>query len=98
MGFSALDGLVMSSRSGSLDPGVVLYLIHRALHVQCGGDRGCGTRRPRFGKLRAEQDWVGSLTLDQAGAEPVVVEYLLDGDRRDADAFQRQLASKRLQP
>ena len=27
MGFSALDGLVMSSRSGSLDPGVVLYLI-----------------------------------------------------------------------
>lgn len=27
MGFSALDGLVMSSRSGSLDPGVVIYLI-----------------------------------------------------------------------
>jgi len=27
MGFSALDGLVMSSRSGSLDPGIVLHLI-----------------------------------------------------------------------
>ncbi len=27
MGFTALDGLMMSSRSGSLDPGVVLYLI-----------------------------------------------------------------------
>jgi acetate kinase len=27
MGFTALDGLVMSRRSGSLDPGVVLYLM-----------------------------------------------------------------------
>ncbi len=27
MGFTTLDGLMMSSRSGSLDPGVVLYLI-----------------------------------------------------------------------
>ena len=27
MGFTALDGLVMGTRSGSLDPGVVLYLI-----------------------------------------------------------------------
>lgn len=27
MGFSALDGLVMSSRCGSLDPGIVLHLI-----------------------------------------------------------------------
>jgi acetate kinase len=27
MGFSALDGLVMGTRSGSLDPGVLLYLL-----------------------------------------------------------------------
>ncbi|WP_353806315.1 hypothetical protein [Mesorhizobium sp.] len=27
MGFSPLDGLVMSTRSGSLDPGVILYLL-----------------------------------------------------------------------
>jgi acetate kinase len=27
MGFSALDGVVMSSRSGSLDPGVILHLL-----------------------------------------------------------------------
>ncbi|RSV14790.1 acetate/propionate family kinase [Sphingomonas sp. ABOLG] len=27
MGFSALDGLVMSSRCGSLDPGIILYLL-----------------------------------------------------------------------
>lgn len=29
MGFSALDGLVMGSRSGALDPGVLLYLMQR---------------------------------------------------------------------
>jgi acetate kinase len=29
MGFTALDGLVMGSRSGSLDPGVVLHLIEQ---------------------------------------------------------------------
>jgi acetate kinase len=29
MGFSAIDGLVMGTRSGSLDPGVLLYLMDR---------------------------------------------------------------------
>ena len=29
MGFSTLDGLVMSTRSGSLDPGVILYLLQQ---------------------------------------------------------------------
>ena len=28
MGFSALDGLPMSTRSGAIDPGVLLYLLH----------------------------------------------------------------------
>ncbi|MFN7834663.1 MAG: acetate/propionate family kinase [Burkholderiaceae bacterium] len=32
MGFSALDGLVMGTRCGTLDPGVVLYLL-QALHM-----------------------------------------------------------------
>ncbi|NJM32398.1 MAG: acetate kinase [Limnobacter sp.] len=32
MGFSALEGLVMGTRCGSLDPGVVLYLL-QALHM-----------------------------------------------------------------
>lgn len=35
MGFSALDGLVMGTRCGSLDPGVVLYLLQeRGMTVQ----------------------------------------------------------------
>lgn len=33
MGFTPLDGLVMGTRSGSLDPGVILYLLqHEAMH------------------------------------------------------------------
>ena len=28
MGFSAIDGLVMATRSGAIDPGVLLYLMH----------------------------------------------------------------------
>jgi len=29
MGFSALDGLMMGTRSGALDPGVLLYLLEQ---------------------------------------------------------------------
>ncbi len=31
MGFSALDGLVMATRCGSVDPGVILYLLRKGL-------------------------------------------------------------------
>ncbi len=34
MGFSALDGLVMGTRCGALDPGVLLYLLDRGWTVQ----------------------------------------------------------------
>jgi acetate kinase len=33
MGFSPLDGLVMGTRCGALDPGVLLYLLRRGLHT-----------------------------------------------------------------
>jgi acetate kinase len=33
MGFSPLDGLVMSTRSGSVDPAVIVYLLRRGLSV-----------------------------------------------------------------
>lgn len=39
MGFSALDGVVMSSRSGALDPGVILHLLtERRMSVQEVGE------------------------------------------------------------
>jgi acetate kinase len=31
MGFTPLDGVVMATRSGSVDPGLVLWLIHRGM-------------------------------------------------------------------
>ncbi|HJV52884.1 MAG TPA: acetate/propionate family kinase [Noviherbaspirillum sp.] len=34
MGFSALDGLMMGTRSGALDPGVLLHLLRRGWNVQ----------------------------------------------------------------
>jgi len=46
MGFTALDGLMMGTRAGSIDPGIVLYLLQergmsaaeasRLLHHECG--------------------------------------------------------------
>jgi acetate kinase len=43
MGFTALDGLVMGTRCGSLDPGVVLYLMRERLGRQYFGSvRGVG--------------------------------------------------------
>lgn len=38
MGFSALDGLVMGTRPGSLDPGVVLYLLQQGIGADAIGD------------------------------------------------------------
>lgn len=34
MGFTALDGLPMGTRSGQLDPGIVLYLLNRGMDAQ----------------------------------------------------------------
>ena len=39
MGFTALDGLMMGTRCGALDPGVLLYLMQQQGH-DGGGDRG----------------------------------------------------------
>ena len=33
MGFSTLDGLVMGTRAGALDPGIVLYLLRQGMDV-----------------------------------------------------------------
>ena len=33
MGFTALDGLAMGTRSGSIDPGVLLHLLRNGMQV-----------------------------------------------------------------
>ena len=35
MGFTAVDGLPMGTRTGSLDPGVILYLLLHHLYLEC---------------------------------------------------------------
>ena len=42
MGFSTLDGLVMGTRVGSLDPGVILHLL-RSEGLSSGSSRTCST-------------------------------------------------------
>jgi acetate kinase len=50
MGFTALDGLVMGTRSGALDPGVVLHLIAQE-GMSAGAVETCSTARRAEGRL-----------------------------------------------
>ena len=45
MGFTALDGLPMGTRSGQIDPGVILYLIDATGHDDGGGDEAALQRQ-----------------------------------------------------
>ncbi len=48
MGFTALDGLPMSRRCGSLDPGVILYLMRRKRHDGAAKSAISSIRSPGF--------------------------------------------------
>ncbi|HVL76838.1 MAG TPA: acetate/propionate family kinase [Noviherbaspirillum sp.] len=72
MGFSALDGLVMGTRSGSLDPGVLLYLMQRGwsaerleqlLYRECGL-RGVSGISADMRTLRASEAPEAKLAID----------------------------------
>ena len=45
MGFTPLDGLVMATRSGSVDPGLLLWLLERGAVAGRDGDRRSSTSR-----------------------------------------------------
>ena len=61
MGFSALDGLMMGTRSGSIDPGVLLHLMDRgwdAARIEARSSR----------RMLARQDaWTNMIRLTAAG-------------------------------
>jgi acetate kinase len=73
MGFTALDGLPMGSRSGQLDPGVVLYLISEKgmsaskvqdyLHGQCGL-KGLSGVSSDMRELEMSEDTSAKLAID----------------------------------
>ena len=46
MGFSALDGLMMGTRCGSLDPGVILHLLEQRQARRRASSRTCSTTSP----------------------------------------------------
>ncbi len=72
MGFSALDGLVMGSRSGSLDPGVLLHLMRQgwdvdrleALLYKESGLRGLSGMSADMRTLHASTDPKAKLAID----------------------------------
>ncbi len=72
MGFSALDGLVMGTRSGSLDPGVILYLLdHEAMDSK------------QIGHLLYEESGL----LGVSGVSDDMRELLASHDARAAEAI-----------
>lgn len=72
MGFSPLDGLIMSTRCGSLDPGIILHLIKH-----CGMDVGevadlLGNRSGLFGVSGISGDMLTLLDSQDAFAQEAV--------------------------
>jgi acetate kinase len=88
MGFTPLDGLVMGTRSGALDPGAVLWLsdhiddVYRTLDEQSGLLALCGTsdmREVHAGRAAGDQDaelafavWRHRLTMLAGGCVAVL--------------------------
>ena len=67
MGFTPLDGLVMASRSGSVDPGLVLWLITEAGMDPADVERGLRTRSGLSGLVDGEGDMRSIVTRRAAG-------------------------------
>ena len=73
MGFTPLEGLVMATRSGSIDPGAVLWLVTHeglaaaevadALEHSSGMAALCGTADMREVRIRAEEGADGEALL-----------------------------------
>jgi acetate kinase len=92
MGFSALDGLMMGTRSGSLDPGVLLHLLRQGWSVERldrmlnreSGLRGVSGLSGDWRTLRASRDPEARLALDlfthrlkrELGAQLALLEHL----------------------
>jgi acetate kinase len=74
MGFTPMEGLVMATRSGSVDPGLVLWLLRHGLDVEAveqGLDRDGGLKG-----LSGEADMRALLARDDADAELALDVYV----------------------
>jgi acetate kinase len=74
MGFTPMEGLVMATRSGSVDPGLVLWLLRQGLDVDAveqGLDRGGGLKG-----LAGDADMRALLARDDGDAELALDVYV----------------------
>jgi acetate kinase len=74
MGFTPMEGLVMATRSGSVDPGLVLWLLRHGLDVEAveqGLDRDGGLKG-----LSGEADMRALMARDDADAELALDVYV----------------------
>jgi acetate kinase len=74
MGFTPMEGLVMATRSGSVDPGLVLWLLRRGLDLEAveqGLDRDGGLKG-----LAGEADMRALLARDDADADLALDVYV----------------------
>ena len=75
MGFTPVEGLVMATRSGSVDPGLVLWLLDQG---RCLASRSCGGARARGraeGPLGHERDLREVLARRAAGDEDAALAF-----------------------
>jgi acetate kinase len=74
MGFTPLDGLMMGSRSGSLDPGILLYLLRQGYSVE-DLDRQLNHESGLLGISGISGDMRAILTAITAGEERAVLAF-----------------------
>jgi acetate kinase len=70
MGFTPLDGLMMGSRSGSVDPGLLLYLLRSKAYDVEALDDILNTKSGLAGVSQRSEDVRDVITAAQAGAVP----------------------------
>ena len=67
MGLTPLEGLVMGTRSGDIDPGVVFHLLRAGGHGRRPGRRRCSTAAPACSGLSGVSDFRDLHKLIEAG-------------------------------
>jgi acetate kinase len=76
MGFTALDGLVMSRRSGNLDPGVVLYLLQEKGMTAAEASTVLYNESGLFGVSGISDDMRTLLASDESSAKEAVALFV----------------------
>jgi acetate kinase len=77
MGFTPLEGVLMATRSGSVDPGLLLYLLTRRGVAPAELDKALNERAGLLGVSSVSADLRAVLTAAEAGAEQAGLAYAM---------------------